>query len=82
VVSIVKPGKQIAAAIGMLLFAASAARADGLVGVPRIIDGDTVEIGATKVRLEGIDAPEMDQFCLDNKSRPAECGKGVRDALV
>jgi endonuclease YncB( thermonuclease family) len=58
------------------------ARAEDLVGVPYIIDGDTVAIHGTKVRLQGIDAPEMEQFCLDDKTHVAECGKGVRDRLI
>ena len=32
-------------------------------GVPKIIDGDTVHINAKKIRLEGIDAPEIKQKC-------------------
>ena len=32
-------------------------------GVPKIIDGDTVNINSKKIRLEGIDAPEMKQQC-------------------
>ena len=32
-------------------------------GVPKIIDGDTVHINNKKIRLEGIDAPEMRQQC-------------------
>ena len=32
-------------------------------GTPRIIDGDTVHINGKKIRLEGIDAPEIKQKC-------------------
>ena len=32
-------------------------------GIPKIIDGDTVHINKKKIRLEGIDAPEMKQQC-------------------
>ena len=32
-------------------------------GMPKIIDGDTVHIGNKKIRLEGIDAPEIKQQC-------------------
>ena len=32
-------------------------------GIPKIIDGDTVHIKSKKIRLEGIDAPEMRQQC-------------------
>ena len=46
-----------------------------LTGVPHIHDGDTVEIRGVKVRLAGIDAPEMDQRCLDAKSKLSECGR-------
>jgi endonuclease YncB( thermonuclease family) len=41
--------------------ACSLAQGADLSGVPRIVDGDTLAIGSTKVRLEGIDAPETDQ---------------------
>lgn len=32
-------------------------------GIARVIDGDTVEIAGTRIRLEGIDAPEKAQTC-------------------
>ena len=32
-------------------------------GQARVIDGDTIQIGATRIRLEGIDAPEAGQVC-------------------
>ena len=40
----------------------------------RIIDGDTLAIGSTKIRLEGIDAPETDQFCLNVGGVRWTCG--------
>ena len=32
-------------------------------GLPKIIDGDTMHINNKKIRLEGIDAPEIKQQC-------------------
>ena len=32
-------------------------------GIPRIIDGDSLEINDNKIRLFGIDAPEIKQVC-------------------
>ena len=32
-------------------------------GNARVVDGDTIHIGKTKVRLWGIDAPETKQVC-------------------
>jgi endonuclease YncB( thermonuclease family) len=38
-----------------LLTAPAIAHADDLKGNPRVIDGDTIWIGPTKIRLHGID---------------------------
>ena len=40
----------------------SPAHAD-VTGKPRIVDGDTIHIGKTKIRFHGIDAPESKQKC-------------------
>ena len=32
-------------------------------GIPRVIDGDSLEINGNKIRLFGIDAPEKKQIC-------------------
>jgi len=37
--------------------------ADEISGIPEIIDGDTIHIKSKKIRLEGIDAPEIKQQC-------------------
>lgn len=49
------------ACLGFLLISVSSARADDFVGIPRIVDGDTIAIGETRIRLHGIDAPEKKQ---------------------
>ena len=51
-------------------------------GLPRVVDGDTLVIGTTKIRLEGIDAPETDQICLDARGVRWTCGIDARDSLV
>jgi endonuclease YncB( thermonuclease family) len=60
----------------------SIAQAADLSGVPRIVDGDTLAIGVTKVRLEGIDAPETDQVCLNANGNRWSCGIDARDQLA
>jgi endonuclease YncB( thermonuclease family) len=47
------------------LLGSGAIGAEVISGEPRIVDGDTVQIGQTKIRFAGIDAPETDQICLD-----------------
>jgi endonuclease YncB( thermonuclease family) len=39
--------------------------AEPLIGRASVIDGDTLEIHSTRVRLEGIDAPESRQICIE-----------------
>jgi endonuclease YncB( thermonuclease family) len=60
----------------------SPAHAFDLTGVPRIVDGDTLAIGSTKVRLQGIDAPETDQVCLNANGDHWTCGIEARDQLA
>jgi len=52
------------------------------IGVPRIVDGDTVQIGSAKIRLQGIDAPETDQICLDANRKRWSCGLEARNRLI
>jgi endonuclease YncB( thermonuclease family) len=68
-------------ALAFLALVTPAFAAD-LTGIPRIVDGDTVEIASTKIRLLGIDAPETDQLCLDRKGERWACGVSARDELV
>jgi endonuclease YncB( thermonuclease family) len=42
--------------------------ADDLAGQTIIIDGDTLEIHGTRIRLWGIDAPESSQLCRGEDS--------------
>ena len=41
--------------------------AEEIIGIPKVVDGDTVHINNFKLRLEGIDAPEMRQTCKKEK---------------
>ena len=45
------------------------------VGPAKIIDGDTIEIGAVRTRFHGIDAPETRQTCLNAKRKRYACGR-------
>ena len=51
-------------------------------GSPVITDGDTVIVADTKIRLQGVDAPETDQICLDHEGSDWNCGISARDALI
>ncbi|WP_025056702.1 thermonuclease family protein [Sulfitobacter noctilucicola] len=46
-------------------------------GKVRVIDGDTLDVGTTRVRLHGIDAPERDQPCTTLNGQNWGCGDWV-----
>jgi endonuclease YncB( thermonuclease family) len=71
-----------AIALLMGLVACTAHAAEPISGQPRIVDGDTLVIGNTKIRLASIDAPESDQVCLDADRKRWACGIEARDRLV
>src|SRR5690348_10304937 len=62
--------------LGLLLPAAAAPAA----GVT-VRDGDTIQIGDTVYHLDGIDAPELDQLCINDQADPWTCGIDARDRL-
>jgi endonuclease YncB( thermonuclease family) len=72
--------------IRLVIFAAfliaTPAMAADITGIPRIMDGDTVEIENVKIRLSGIDAPETHQYCVDPAGDRWDCGNTARDELV
>lgn len=45
-----------------------------IVGIPRVIDADTLEVSGQRIRLGGIDAPEMSEECLRADGRRWACG--------
>lgn len=53
----------------------------GTSGLARVVNGDTLWIGETEVRLWGIDAPELKQTCRTNKGREQRCGELARQSL-
>ena len=50
-------------------------------GQARVVDGDTIWIDKTKIRLHGIDAPETKQKCQHSDGSAYRCGKASSDAL-
>ena len=54
--------------------------ADDITGTARIVDGDTIWISDTKIRLWGIDAPETKQTCTRD-GKPWRCGEAATEAL-
>lgn len=68
-------------AAALTVFTLSPGIASNLVGQASIIDGDTLEIHGTRIRLWGIDAPESSQLCRGEDSLPYRCGAKAANEL-
>jgi endonuclease YncB( thermonuclease family) len=62
----------------LAVFSASQSLAAGAI----VRDGGTVQVGGVTYRLDGIDAPELDQICIDEHADAWACGVEARDQLA
>ena len=71
-------------AVGVSAAPAEAKRMDPVLlqGEARAIDGDTLQVGATRLRLHGVDAPELRQTCEDSVGEAWGCGRRAASELA
>jgi endonuclease YncB( thermonuclease family) len=53
-----------------------------ITGRASVIDGDTIEIHGRRIRLHGVDTPEMGQVCRDGRGAAYACGRTASSALA
>jgi endonuclease YncB( thermonuclease family) len=53
-----------------------------LQGEARAIDGDTLQVGEIRLRLHGVDAPELRQTCEDEAGEAWACGRRAASELA
>src|SRR6478672_5992917 len=70
-----------AALAALILGSIPVALAGDLTGQASVIDGDTLEIHGTRIRLWGIDAPESTQLCRGDDSLQYRCGARAANDL-
>jgi endonuclease YncB( thermonuclease family) len=68
-------------AIALLLLPALAEAAD-ITGTAKVRDGRQIQIGSARIRLGAIDAPSVDQLCLNTTGERWTCGVAARDELA
>jgi endonuclease YncB( thermonuclease family) len=52
-----------------------------ITGHADVVDGDTLRFGSLRVRLTGLDAPELDQTCADTAGGEWSCGTRAKTFL-
>jgi endonuclease YncB( thermonuclease family) len=65
----------------VLLVTSPATAQERISGIGRAADGDTLTVGADRVRLFGIDAPELHQTC-DRSGQAWQCGQEAAERLA
>ena len=55
--------------------------AEMISGVAKVTDGDTIRIANERIRLHGIDAPEMQQKCGTETGELYQCGQTASEKL-
>ena len=64
----------------LIFFSFNSLSKETIIGKAKIIDGDTIHIGKNKIRLHGIEAPEINQKC-EIKKKKWNCGIKSKKAL-
>jgi endonuclease YncB( thermonuclease family) len=67
----------VAALLSIVLPASQSSAATAIVR-----DGSTLQLGNLTYRLDGIDVPTVDQFCIDEHADSWTCGIEARDQLA
>ena len=52
-----------------------------IIGAIQVIDGETLEIQNQRIKLWGVDAPDLNQTCKDGQDAGYDCGKEAASAL-
>src|SRR3981081_2960277 len=82
-----RPGASLFAAAtspmrALVLMLAALSATQGWAAEAIVRDGGTVQLADMTYRLDGIDAPELDQICIDEHADPWACGVEARDQLA
>ncbi|TCU78665.1 endonuclease YncB(thermonuclease family) [Bradyrhizobium sp. R2.2-H] len=63
-------------------FLGASSPASARTGAATARDGNSIQLGDVTYRLDGVDAPELDQVCIDDHADAWTCGIEARDQLT
>ena len=76
-------GNFLAAVVLVVLgYFAGATPSLAVTGTATVRDANSIQIADVTYRLDGVDAPELDQVCIDDHADPWTCGLEARDQLT
>ena len=67
--------------VNVMYIRASISNDCAIEGFPTILDGNTLGLGGRRISLYGIDAPEKNQKCKDERDKQYNCGEKAIEAL-
>jgi endonuclease YncB( thermonuclease family) len=70
-----------APALLLVFCCVEASESHALSAAATVRDGNSIQLGDVTYRLDGVDAPELDQICIDDHADPWTCGLEARDQL-
>ena len=68
--------------LALVLMLAVFSASQGFAASATVRDGGTLQLNGVTYRLDGIDAPELDQMCIDEHADAWACGVEARDQLT
>src|SRR5262249_50455052 len=68
--------------LAMSGYLVGAAPALALTSTATVRDANSIQLGDVTYRLGGVDAPELDQVCIDDHADSWTCGLDARDQLT
>src|SRR3979411_1488669 len=68
--------------LALVLMLAVFSASQGFAASATVRDGGTLQLNGVTYRLDGIDAPELDQMCIDEHADAWACGVDARDQFV
>src|ERR1700741_4391256 len=63
-------------------FVGTSSSATALTSTATVRDANSIQLGDVTYRLDGVDAPELDQVCIDDHADPWTCGLDAREQLT
>src|SRR5512135_2451250 len=77
-----RPARPVVLFLAFVGFLLAAAPGEAATAAATVRDANSIQLGDATYRLDGVDAPELDQMCIDDHADPWTCGLEARGQLT